>query len=249
MRQVEPVLTTDIEMENRYTEWLGRTEHATDLITAGPLQGLAATLNCDDVNFYGGVPVPPGWHWLYFLPFAQQRAIGEDGDPVREGFLPPVDLPRRMWVGGRLNFFAQIYVGDCVERISTITTVREKAGRSGPLAFVTIEHQLRRVHGELLIREEQEIVYRDAARPSNDNGATRPTASSPGQDRSATRWPHHVRPSPSLLFRYFTLTFNSNRIHYDRHYATKVGAPSLVIHGPLQATLLLELVRRELPQL
>jgi len=248
MQRVKPALTTGIEMENRYGEWLGRTEHAMDFIAAAPLQGLAATLNCGDTNFCDGAPVPPGWHWLYFLPFAPQHAIGEDGHPMRGAFLPPVELPRRMWVGGRLNFDAQMRVGDRVERISTITAISEKAGRSGALAFITVEHQLRRADGELLVREEQDIVYRDVAKPSKENSASDPPAPLPGQDRTTAQWTQQVNPSPPLLFRYSALTFNSHRIHYDRDYATEVeGYPSLVIHGPLQATLLLELVRRELP--
>jgi 3-methylfumaryl-CoA hydratase len=51
--------------------------------------------------------------------------------------------------------------------------------------------------------------------------------------------------SPLLLFRYSALTFNGHRIHYDRDYAHDVeGYPGLVVHGPLQATLMLHLLSR-----
>ena len=52
----------------------------------------------------------------------------------------------------------------------------------------------------------------------------------------------------ALLFRYSALTFNEHRIHYDRSYPTGVeGYPGLVVHGPLIATFLLELLRSEHP--
>ncbi len=51
-----------------------------------------------------------------------------------------------------------------------------------------------------------------------------------------------IETSPTLLFRYSAITFNGHRIHYDLPYATEVeGYPGLVVHGPIQATLLYNL--------
>ena len=41
------------------------------------------------------------------------------------------------------------------------------------------------------------------------------------------------------MFRYSALTFNGHRIHYDAPYVTgEEGYPGLIVHGPMQATLL-----------
>ncbi len=222
-------------------EWIGCTEQREDAITAAPLAGLIATLDrANDSPPALGTALPPLAHWLYFLPQALQRDIGADGHPNRGGFLPPVPLPRRMWAGGRLSFDGTLCVGDAATRLSTITNVDAKQGRSGSLVFVTIAHAISTARG-IAVREEHDIVYRANLQP----GAP---AAVPARARTDEDFSRSITPDPVLLFRYSALTFNGHRIHYDRDHATRVeGYPGLVVHGPLIAALLLDLVRREMP--
>jgi 3-methylfumaryl-CoA hydratase len=218
--------------------WIGRTEERTDTITAAPLAGLAATLDRDDPQPQHGSAVPPLWHWLYFLPMARQSELGPDGHPRRGGFLPPVALPRRMWAGGRLVFERALRVGEVATRSSRIADVTGKDARSGPLVFVTVQHEISTADG-LALREDHDIVYRGAPAA----GAASPPAAAAPRDETFRR---AIVPDDVLLFRYSALTFNGHRIHYDRRYVTEVeGYPGLVVHGPLIATLLLDLLRRE----
>ena len=225
-------------------EWVGRTERRVDTVTAAPLAGLAATLDRADAEPLPGTPMAPLAHWLFFLPVARQSEIGADGHPQRGGFLPPVALPRRMWAGSRLTFHHALNVGDEMLRNSTITKVDAKTGRSGALVFVTVRHEITSAAG-LALTEEHDIVYRDHPEVSKSPGAAAPT---PAQAPTDAAFSRRVEPDPVLLFRYSALTFNGHRIHYDRAYATGVeGYPGLIVHGPLIATLLVDLVRRELP--
>jgi 3-methylfumaryl-CoA hydratase len=221
--------------------WIGRTEQRTDRVTGAPLAALSATLDRDDPPPDAGIEAASLGHWLYFLPMARQSEIGPDGHPKRGGFLPPVPLPRRMWAGGRMEFHRPLRVGDEISRVSRIEDVRVKHGRSGTLVFVTVRHEIVAAHG-LALSEEQDIVYRDNPLPGAAAPAPQAAPADPGFSRE-------IVPDPVLLFRYSALTFNGHRIHYDRSYATEVeGYPGLVVHGPLLATLLLDLLRREMPQ-
>lgn len=221
--------------------WQGRSETLQDLITPAPLRALSATLDRDDAEPVAGTELPPLWHWLFFLPHHRQSEIGPDGHAKRGGFLPPVPLPRRMWAGGRLHWHAPLRVGDAVRRVSTIASVTHKAGRTGDLLFVLVKHEVHNVHG-LCLTEEHDIVYRPAAQPGDAAPAPLPAAQ---QVQPGTVWQREVVPDDVLLFRYSALTFNGHRIHYDRQYVTQVeGYPGLVVHGPLIATLLVDLVRR-----
>jgi 3-methylfumaryl-CoA hydratase len=205
-----------------------------------PLAALAATLDRDDPEPLPGSDVPPLWHWLFFTPLVRQSDLGPDGHAKRGGFLPPVPLPRRMWAGGRLEFNHPLQVGDEVTRASRVVAVDAKTGRSGALVFVTARHELTNARG-LALTEEHDIVYRDAPLP----GAPVPAPQCAPADETFAR---EIVPDPVLLFRYSALTFNGHRIHYDRSYVTEVeGYPGLVVHGPLIATLLLDLLRREQP--
>ncbi len=225
---------------NDLREWIGRTETRSDTVTPTPIAALSATLDREDPLPKPGDPLPPLWTWLYFLPLPRHSEIGADGHVRRGGFLPPVPLPRRMFAGSRLQFHHPLRVGDSISRTSSIADVRHKEGRTGALVFVLVRHEIRNDEGVALV-EEQDIVYRDHA----GAGSTVPaTQSAPG----AATWKREMRPDEVLLFRYSALTFNGHRIHYDRRYATEVeGYPGLVVHGPLIATLLLDLVRRSLP--
>ena len=220
--------------------WIGRTETRVDHVTPTPVAALAATLDRDDPPPAPGDPLPPLWHWLYFLPLARQSEIGPDGHPKRGGFLPPVPLPRRMWAGGRLDFLQPLHVGERVERTSRIADVTSKEGRSGPLVFVLVRHEIAGEQG-IAIVEEHDIVYRGEPQPGERAVAGRPAP-------AGAPWTRTIHPDDVLLFRYSALTFNGHRIHYDRRYVTEVeGYPGLIVHGPLIATLLVDLLRRHRP--
>ena len=224
-------------------EWIGRSETVTDIATATPCAALAATLDRDPKRPPAGTPLPALWHWLYFLPLHRQSDIGPDGHAKRGGFLPPVPLPRRMWAGSQFEFHRPLRIGDTLVRTSTIEDVTEKSGRTGPLVFVRVRHEIRR-HDEtdVALTEFHDIVYREAAKA--DDVAPPPKAA---PVRAA--WERKWIPDDVLLFRYSALTFNGHRIHYDRRYVTEVeGYPGLIVHGPLFATLLLDLLRHQLPE-
>lgn len=230
-----PALTPELLAQLR--SWEGRSETLHDEITAAPVRNLSATLDRDDPAPAAGTELPPLWHWLYFLPSARQSELGPDGHPRRGGFLPPVPLPRRMWAGGRLQWQAPLRVGDKVERTSRIASVTHKSGRTGDLVFVLVRHEVRNAAG-LALAEEHDIVYRPAAQPGDP---VPPPQAAPGD----AQWSREIVPDDVLLFRYSALTFNGHRIHYDRKYVTEVeGYPGLIVHGPLIATLLVDLARR-----
>ncbi len=224
---------------NHLQSWIGREQAAADTVDTRRTAALAATLDLDNAPTDDD-PLPPLWHWLGFLSCDRASNLGEDGHAKRGGFLPPVPLPRRMWAGSRFEFHRPWRVGVPGERVSTVRTVDLKEGRSGVLVFVTVEHALRDADGPLL-NEWHDIVYREPAAPGSA-----PPPAKPAPDAAPWQWP--LVPDPVLLFRYSALTFNGHRIHYDRSYCTDVeGYPGLVFHGPLQATLLMELLRREQP--
>lgn len=224
----------------RLRDWIGRTDVATDQVQPGPLRALGATLDRDDAPDRVGEAIPPCWHWLYFLPVGRQSELGADGHPQRGGFLPPVPLPRRMWAGSQIEFMNPLAVGQTIVRHSRIEEVRLKEGRSGPLVFVQVVHEIL-ADGVAAIEERHDIVYRNLPQPGE-----RAPAGVPAPTDAA--WRRRIVPDDVLLFRYSALTFNGHRIHYDRRYATTVeGYPGLVVHGPLMATLLLDLLHRHLP--
>jgi 3-methylfumaryl-CoA hydratase len=231
--------STEITARDReyWASWIGRREIADDTVTAKPAAALAATLDRDEPIPSLGDDLPALWHWLFFLPLARQSQIGPDGHPRRGGFMPPVTLPRRMWAGGRLQFGRPPRIGEALRKTSTITDVSFKEGRAGTLVFVKVRHEIVGSFGGSLT-EEHDIVYRDAPRPGE---ASAPERRAPAQ----SPWRREVAPDDVLLFRYSALTFNGHRIHYDRRYATEVeGYPGLIVHGPLIATLLVDLARR-----
>lgn len=220
--------------------WIGRTETIEDRVGTFPVAALSATLDRDDPAPMAGDVLPALWHWLYFLPRARQSELGEDGHPRRGGFLPPVPLPRRMWAGGRLTFAAPLRVGQEVTRTSEIVDVTLKEGRSGNLVFVLVRHKVSTPDGHALT-EEHDIVYRDPPAPGEAPPAARMAPEAV--------WRRDITADDVLLFRYSALTFNGHRIHYDRRYVTEVeGYPGLIVHGPLLATLMADLFRRETGQ-
>lgn len=210
-------------------EWIGKTQSDRDVLSARQARLMAATLGIPQSDFVDGTPLPPLWHWLYFLSGEPPIALGRDGHPARGSFLPPVPLPNRMWAGGRLEFHGELPLGAEVEKRSSIASVEHKQGRSGELVFVTVLHEI--IHGgKVMITEHHDIVYKEASK----GGATPTKSEMPPSQKN-----HVLKPDSTMLFRYSALTFNGHRIHYDADYCREIeGYPDLVIHGPLNATLL-----------
>jgi len=222
------------------TEWVGRTHSVTDVITPVPANLMTATMDRDEPPYREGDALPPNWHRLYFLSAVRPGEVGEDGHPARGLFLPPVPLPRRMFAGGRLKFHHPLRIGDRVTRVSEIAKVEGKQGRTGDLVFVTVVQRFS-VANEIALEETQDIVYREAMTQASDGVGAEMVAQAP--------WQREIDPDPVLLFRYSALTFNGHRIHYDHPYVTQIERyPGLIVHGPLIATVLLDLVRRERPR-
>ncbi len=223
-------------------EWVGRRESVEDVIVPGPAERLAATLGHHEPTPRAGDALPPAWHWIYFLEATPRNGLADDGHARRGGFLPPVTLPRRMWAGGRIAFERPLRIGEAVRRESEILSITPKEGCSGRLVFVTVRHVISGEDGPAIV-EEHDIVYRDA--PPAD--APPPTGKTPPGDPT---WRRVVEPNAALLFRFSALIFNAHRIHYDRDYVRNVeGYPGLLVHGPLTAILLLDLLRESCPDL
>ena len=230
-------MTDDLD---KWQEWIGKSQMAGAVISAWPSDVLNATLDRDDPPFASGDPIPPGWHWLYFPEAVRLADTGADGHAKRGEFLPPVSLPRRMWASNRMRFHQPLRIGEHLSRVSTIADVTAKEGRSGSLVFVIVRHEISGDHG-LATVEEHSIVYRDCP----ESTVARPARPAPENPT----WRHVIEPTPVLLFRFSALTMNSHRIHYDRAYTNDVeGYPGLLVHGPLVAVFLLDLLRREMPR-
>lgn len=220
--------------------WTGRKTAQTEVLGAAPARAMAATLDQDPDGFGTSSELPPLWLWLYHLPVAKASDVGPDGHPKLGVFLPPIALPRRMWAGSRCVFHAPARIGEAVTKVSTIAKVVEKTGRVGEMVFVTVQHEWTR-GDTLLVEEEQDIVYLQIPEVFTPP----PPVTAPEGD-----WRESVAIDPVLLFRFSALTFNGHRIHYDRTYATeREKYPGLVVHGPLQAILLIEAARRWVPGL
>ncbi|MEV6362315.1 FAS1-like dehydratase domain-containing protein [Nocardia asteroides] len=228
------------------TDWRPHLETSTELLDPAPVAALAALLD-DGLPTPGpGDPLPPLWHWVALPRWAASGVLGTDGHPRRGSFLPPVDLPRRMFAGGELRLHAPLLVGSTVRREAEVVSVAEKNGRSGALVVVDVRIRLFTDGDRLAVEETQNLIYREAA-PAPDQSAQLPPA-----ENTVPRAPLHrtadnsweLRTDPSLLARFSAATANAHRIHYDWPYATGVeGYPGLVVHGPLQAIVLAEIHR------
>jgi 3-methylfumaryl-CoA hydratase len=223
------------ESIERLQSWVGREHCAEDALDPFRAQALAAALDHAALP-QPGEPLPPSWHWLYFLETPTAAMTGSDGHPRKGGMLPPVPLPRRMWSAGSVDVHKPLVLSQRASKRSVVRSVELKSGKSGTLIFVVVEHEVSQ-RGELCIKEEQTLVYRNA--PSG------PAPLPPGEKAPADcEWSRTLVPSSVLLFRFSALTYNAHRIHYDREYA--IGEefyPGLVVHGPLLATLLLDHAR------
>ncbi len=230
---------------SEWDSWIGREEQRMDRVDPGHAARWLAALDRESA---AAGAVPQGFHFCLCLPDAPTAALGTDGHPARDdspqSFLPPVPLPRRMWASSKIEFSAPLHIGEAVTRRSRVLSVTAKEGGSGSLVFVEVEHATSGEAG-LAVREVQSLVYRGAAPAGSP-----PAPSAPGEGAfDPAGWGAHraLVPTEPLLFRYSALTFNSHRIHYDLAYATsEEGYRGLIVHGPLTATLLLDLARREL---
>ncbi|MFF4749694.1 hypothetical protein ACWD5R_03425 [Streptomyces sp. NPDC002514] len=216
----------------------------TDPLPPGPAAAVSALLDLPAPVAADGDPLPPLWEWFHFLHWPAQRDLGPDGHPRAARFLPPVPDRQRMIAGGRCEITTPLRLGEPAERISSLAAVTPRRGRSGDLLFVTERHEFRQ-HGRLRLVQEQDVVYRSgrsaaARHPHTVDGGAAPEPAGP--------WRLRLHPDPPLLFRFSALTANAHRIHYDAPYCRTVeGYPGLVVHGPLLALLMLELVRRNAP--
>ncbi|MHA7820807.1 MAG: HTD2 family dehydratase [Erythrobacter sp.] len=228
-----------------FDKWIGRETRATDRLEEGFAARWLATF---DLSMPQPAIMPQGIHFALCSPDAPTASLGEDGHPTRDesagSFLPPIPMPRRMWASSTIRFHAPIAVGATILRTSKVASIKEKEGSSGKLAFVEVDHETH-ADGTLAVRETQALVYREAA------PADAPLAPPVPEDRAFDpgKWEAHhaLTPDPRLLFRFSALSFNTHRIHYDARYAREVERyRGLVVHGPLTASLLLQLAAREL---
>ncbi len=213
-----------------YGDWVAAPERRTDVVRAGAITNLR-----DLLDRPGPLPktLPLLWHWLAFTPQGRQADLGPDGHPRTGAFLPPMAGRSRMFAGATVTRRGSISVNEPLVRVSTVTGVAPKIGRSGHMLFVTVEHVVTGPRGA--VEEVDTIVYREPG------GAV----SAHESDVTGWAWRRPVVMDPTMLFRYSALTYNAHRIHYDRAYATQAeGYPGLVVHGPLQAVLLADLAER-----
>ena len=222
------------------SDWIGRSQSVVDVVTQSGVDRFCATIGCESEAKIA----PLGYHWCLGLPDNPMHELGEDGHPKKGGFLPPVELPRRMWASSKVEFIQPLAIGATIKRNSSIASVTEKNGKTGALIFVEVDHQTE-VQGDVAIRERQTIVYKEATQvsaPLPDDNAQHLSS------EHAKNWQviEQLTPNTQLLFRYSALTFNSHRIHYDLPYATSQELyPALIVHGPLMATLVLQLAAKQ----
>jgi 3-methylfumaryl-CoA hydratase len=219
------------------SKWMGRKRTERDTVAPNQAMAMAATLDLDPDAFRKGAVLPEFWHWIYFMHPVRRSRLGEDGHELRGDFMPPVELPRRMWAGGRVRFLRPIVIGASIERASEIISIDEKHGRSGPLVLTTVRHIITDAGGPC-VEEEQDIVYCEIPK---SNESTRQQEILPVD----VQWRETFLPDAVTLFRYSALMFNAHRIHFDYPFTTEVeGYRGLLVHGPLTATLLLEAAKR-----
>lgn len=221
---------------NKLSEWVGRSQSVEDTVSQASVNRFCATIHNAHQQ---GEHAPNGYHWCRGLPDDPLSQLGADGHPQKGGFLPPVELPRRMWAASKVQFLAPIAIGEAISRHSSISSVTPKSGKSGDLMFVEVNHETK-VQGKTVIVEQQTIVYREASKTAA------PIAAIDGAEPAGFMQIEKIVPTPQLLFRYSALTFNSHRIHYDLPYTqSEEMYPELVVHAPLMATLLLQLAAKQ----
>lgn len=225
------------QLPSGFADWIGRRTTSQDVISDRLVESFQAIFAPDLAPVPDGA-APLGIQWCLCPSIAPMAELGKDGHPALNRDLPPVPMRRRMWAGGSLEAVDALRVGDKVTRNSVIADISRKQGRSGELWFVAVDHEYATSRGPA-IRERHHIVYRSEARAAAGQAVT-------GQTQRERHRALSVETPSTLLFRYSAISFNGHRIHYDLPYATDVeGYPGLVVHGPIQATLLLNLVALE----
>ena len=215
--------------------WIGKTEEATATLDANLSARVRATLG------YGpdgaGAVLPQLWHWYAFVPDVPNEELSEDGHPRLGGFLPAIPRARRMWAAGALDFHHPLHVGEELTRQSRIRDVAQKSGGTGDLIFVTLDHEIKGEDGRVAITERQDIVYL----PMPESFVAPKKRPVPDASEHLGKF----NATEALLFRFSAITFNAHRIHYDLPYAQQVEHyPGLVVHGPLQAQMLMHAATR-----
>jgi 3-methylfumaryl-CoA hydratase len=238
-------------------DWLGDwepvAEHSTVRVAEHPVAGLAALLGVEPTEVAAGQPLAPLWHWVALSAWPRAADVGPDGHPLTGGFLPRTPYPRRMWMGTTVEVNEPPLIGADVEVERSVISVIEKSGRQGPFALVTVVTVLRGTDGRTLVTERNQLAYRNPASAAEPTPAA---AGTPATETSGQPWLNRrddggwdLRPDSVTLMWFSALTANAHRIHYDRPYATEVeGYPGLLVHGPLMAMVLAEVVRRERPR-
>jgi 3-methylfumaryl-CoA hydratase len=208
-----------------------------ELITPEPAEALAGLM---DIELPSGEELPPLWHWIYLVERRPQGELGPDGH-ARTGIpAPPSPGRLRMFGGGRVTTHRPLRYDEPATKATRLVREVEKAGRSGPMTLTTVRSEIRQA-GQLAISEEQDIVYRQTGSTVQPSGA----ATAPPQvDEAPPEGRLEMAVDPVVLFRFSALTYNAHRIHYDAGYTASEGYPGLVVHGPLQALLMGECLRR-----
>ena len=210
-----------------FSSWIGRSVTREDHVTERLLAEYRATL--DPFLFHS--ECPPGFHWGLAPALPRMNELGSDGAEARGLFLPQIPLARRMWAGGVVETFGAIRLGTNVTRVARIADIKMREGKTGLLCFVSVTHEIRSGVA-LLLRERQDLVFRD--------GKPKVSTASPPTDVAKSDIEWKVEPSEAFLFRFSAFTFNAHRVHYDLSFATETeGYGGLLVHGPLQAALLL----------
>ena len=230
-----------METKRDWSEFIGRSMASKIAISSDRINGLAALLDYAEPPWPNN-HVPPTGHWLAMFPFTMQSKLGEDGHEKLGDFIPAIDYPRRMWVGGKINYLSFLSVNQIILHRSSISNIEDKIGKTGPMTFVTLMHEYL-AGDELLLQEEQKIVYREAStepaiRPTNKLGSN-------ADIKKDCDWSRQIIPDTTLLFRYSAVSFNAHKIHFDHEYVNKEGYPGLLVHAPLTATLLIDLYQSE----
>lgn len=230
-----------VGQDQELSAWVGRSENARDVASRSAVVGLEALFDRPlSLDAADGAMLFPVGYWLQFAPVKPMSELGNDGHPKLGDFMPPLDLPRRMWAGSKIAFHSPIVVGQRIERVTTIESITPKTGSSGPLCFVVLRHDIT-AEGVLAAVEHQTIVYREAVEIDSSARSSRQPPRGDSPQPEGWDWVRTQRFDEKMLFCFSALTSNVHRIHYDLQYATGVeGYPGLVVHGPLSAAYLLD---------
>ncbi len=221
-----------------FKSYIGKSESASDVVTASMMVKFAATLGLENPPLEKGSAIPPGWYGGLFPASHRPDKMRTDGQAAGGGFMPAIPLPRRRIGGTRVAFHEPLRIGDDVTRKTEIADLQIDDG--GEQVTIIERNSLSTARG-LCVVEERDMVMLSEARA---DAAPKTAAAVPGD----AKWNQTVEPNAPLLFRFSAIRFNSHRIHYDRDYVTKVEKlPGLVVQSSLISQLLMEMCRRELP--